>query len=446
MAKERIKISEHFTYKKLLKFVFPSVVMMVFTSVYGTVDGLFVSNFAGKTPFAAVNLIWPLIMLLGTLGFMVGTGGTAVVAKTMGEGREKLANRYFSMLVYFTVAGGAVIAAAGFFMLRPVAVFLGAEGDMIDDCVLYGRIIFAALPFFMLQNVFQSFFVTAEKPKLGLLVTVGAGLANTVLDFVFVAVLKWGLAGAAAATAASQFVGGAVPLLYFARDNDSLLRLGKTKLYGKVLWKTATNGSSELMSNASASIVTTVFNFQVLKFAGEDGLAAYSVLMYVSFIFAAVSIGYAIGVSPVVSYNFGAGDTAELKSLFRKSLVLVGTAGVLMLSLGEALAVPLSTLFAGYDPGLYALTVRAFRLFAVSFLLSGFNIFGSAFFTALNNGGISAFLSFSRTLVFQLAGVFLLPLVLDTDGIWLSMVVSELLAFAATAVFLFAKRKKYQYA
>lgn len=445
MAKERIKLSEHFTYTKLLKFVFPSVMMMVFTSVYGMVDGLFVSNFAGKTPFAAINLIWPLIMLLGALGFMIGTGGTAIVAKTMGEGEKEKANRYFSMLVYATVIGGTVIAAIGWFLLRPVSMLLGAEGAMVEDCVLYGRIICAALPFFMLQNVFQSFFVTAEKPKLGLFVTIGAGVANMVLDALFIAVFGWGLAGAAAATGISQLVGGVVPLLYFTRKNDSLLRLGKTSFYGKVLWKTATNGSSELMSSASASIVTTLFNFQVLKFAGEDGIAAYGVLMYVSFVFAAISIGYAVGASPVVSYHFGAGNKAELKNLFKKSLLLVGAAGVLMFLLGQLLAVPLSALFAGYDKGLYDLTVRAFRLFAFSFLFSGLNIFGSAFFTALNNGWISALLSFSRTLVFQLAGVLLLPLVLQIDGVWLSMVVAELMSFALTALFIFLKRKKYQY-
>lgn len=445
MAKDRIKLSEHFTYTKLIKFVFPSVMMMVFTSVYGMVDGLFVSNFAGKTPFAAINLIWPLIMLLGALGFMIGTGGTAIVAKTMGEGEKEKANRYFSMLVYATVIGGTVIAAIGWFLLRPVSMLLGAEGAMVEDCVLYGRIICAALPFFMLQNVFQSFFVTAEKPKLGLFVTIGAGVANMVLDALFIAVFGWGLAGAAAATGISQLVGGVVPLLYFTRKNDSLLRLGKTSFYGKVLWKTATNGSSELMSSASASVVTTLFNFQVLKFAGEDGIAAYGVLMYVSFVFAAISIGYAVGASPVVSYHFGAGNKAELKNLFKKSLLLVGAAGVLMFLLGQLLAVPLSALFAGYDKGLYDLTVRAFRLFAFGFLFSGLNIFGSAFFTALNNGWISALLSFSRTLVFQLAGVLLLPLVLQIDGVWLSMVVAELMSFALTALFIFLKRKKYQY-
>lgn len=446
MAKERIRLSEHFTYAKLLKFVFPSVVMMVFTSVYGTVDGLFVSNFVGKTSFAAVNLIWPLIMLLGTPGFMIGTGGTAIVAKTLGEGDGERAGRYFSMLVYSAAAIGAVLAAVGWLSVRPVSVLLGATGDMVDECVLYGRIIFCALPFFMLQNVFQSFFVTAEKPKLGLYVTVGAGAANMALDLLFVAVLRLGLAGAALATGISQLIGGGLPLLYFARRNDSLLRLGRTGFYGRVLCKTALNGSSELMSNASSSIVITASNFQVLRFAGENGLAAYGVLMYVSFVFAAMSIGYSIGVGPVISYHYGAGNTAELKSLFRKSLSIVGAAGVIMLSSGELLAVPLSSLFAGYDGGLYALTVRAFRLFALSFLLSGFNIFGSAFFTSLNNGGVSAFLSFSRTLVFQLALAFLLPMVLGIDGVWLSMVAAELLACLATALFLLIKRKEYNYA
>jgi len=445
IADNRIKLSEHFTYNKLFRFVFPSIVMMVFTSIYGMVDGLFVSNYVGTTPFAAINLIWPVIMMLSALGFMVGTGGTAVVAKTFGEGEDEKANRYFSMLVYATVIGGIVLAVIGIPFLPNISKLMGAEGDILDDCVLYGTVMLISLPFFMLQNVFQSFFITAEKPKLGLWVTVGAGVVNIVLDALFIAVFGWGLVGAALATGISQFVGGVFPLLYFARKNNSLLRLSKTSFYGKVLLKTCTNGSSELMSNISASVVTMLFNKQLMDMVGENGVAAYGVLMYVSFTFAAIFIGYAIGSSPLISYNYGANNVAELRSLFKKSMVIVSVSGILMLASGQLLARPLSVLFVKHDEELFDMTLRAFRIFAFSFLLSGLNIFGSAFFTALNNGLVSAVISFLRTLVFQIAGLLILPALFDLDGIWYSLVTSETLSFMVTASFLVAMRKKYHY-
>ena len=442
----RIQLSDHFSYGRLIRFTLPSIVMMIFTSIYSVVDGLFVSNFVGKTPFAAINLIMPILIILGALGFMIGTGGSAIVAKTLGEGDPARANRYFSMLVYTTVVGGAVLAAAGELSLPIVSELLGAEGAMRQDCILYGRIILAALPAFMLQNVFQSFMITAEKSRLGLAVTVAAGLTNMVLDFVFIVPLGWGLAGAAIATAISQVIGGAVPIVYFARKNDSLLRLTKAKFEGRILLRTCTNGSSELMSNISASIVTMLYNFQLMRLAGEDGIAAYGVVMYVNFVFSAIFIGYSIGAAPVIGYHYGAQNHAELKNLSRRSLVLVVISGVAMTVLAELLAQPLTHVFVGYDAGLYALTVRGFMLYSISFLVSGVNIFGSAFFTALNNGLVSAAISFLRTLVFQVAVVLLLPLLLGIDGIWLAIVAAELLALAVTLVFFIVKRKQYHYA
>ena len=442
----RIQLSDHFSYGRLIRFTLPSIVMMIFTSIYSVVDGLFVSNFVGKTPFAAINLIMPILIILGALGFMIGTGGSAIVAKTLGEGDPVRANRYFSMLVYTTVVGGAVLAAAGELSLPIVSELLGAEGAMLQDCILYGRIILAALPAFMLQNVFQSFMITAEKSRLGLAVTVAAGLTNMVLDFVFIVPLGWGLAGAAIATAISQVIGGAVPIVYFARKNDSLLRLTKAKFEGRILLRTCTNGSSELMSNISASIVTMLYNFQLMRLAGEDGIAAYGVVMYVNFVFSAIFIGYSIGAAPVIGYHYGAQNHAELKNLSRRSLVLVVISGVAMTVLAELLAQPLTHVFVGYDAGLYALTVRGFMLYSISFLVSGVNIFGSAFFTALNNGLVSAAISFLRTLVFQVAVVLLLPLLLGIDGIWLAIVAAELLALAVTLVFFIVKRKQYHYA
>ena len=441
----RIQLSEHFTYAKLLRFTFPSIVMMIFTSIYSVVDGVFVSNFAGKTPFAAVNLIMPLLIITGAPGFMVGTGGSAIVAKTMGQGKAERANRYFSFRVCAAAVGGAAVGWLGFAFARPTAIALGADGEMLEYCVLYARIILAANPFFILQNVFQSFLIAAEKPKLGLYITVGAGLTNIVLDAVMVGVFRWGVAGAALATILSQAVGGLTPVVYFLRKNSSLLRLVRPRFDGRVLWKTCSNGSSELMSNISGSVVAMLYNFQLLRLAGEDGVAAYGAIMYVNFIFAAIFIGYAIGSAPVISFHYGAEHSGELHSLLGKSTVINASAGVVMTGAALALAGPMSKIFVGYDQELYELTVRGFRLYAISFLLCGLNIFGSSFFTALNNGLASAAISFLRTLVFQCASVLILPIFLDVDGIWLAISVAEAAALAVTAALLAVNQKVYRY-
>lgn len=441
----RIQLSDKFSYKKLLRFSIPSIIMMLFTSIYGVVDGLFVSNFVGKQPFAAINLIMPILMIIGAFGFMMGAGGTAIVAKTLGEGNREAANRYFSLIVYVTAGAGAAMALLGFFLIRPLSVMLGASGDLLEYCVMYGRIVILAMPAFMAQNLFQSFFIAAEKPKLGLWVTVAAGVTNMVLDALFVAVIPLGLAGAALATSISQLVGGVVPIFYFARKNDSLLRLTKTGYYGKVLLKSATNGSSEFMSNISMSIVTVVYNLQLMKFAGEDGIAAYGVIMYIGFVFIAIFIGYSIGCAPIIGYKYGANDTDELKSLLRKSTVITTAIGAAMVSVSFLFANPLSSIFVGYDEALLNMTVRGLRIFSLSFILSGFCIFISSFFTALNNGPVSAAISFMRTLVYQLLAVLILPTFFELDGIWYSMLISEALALVTTIIFLFAKRKKYNY-
>lgn len=440
-----IQLSEHFTYGKLLRFTLPSIVMMIFTSVYGVVDGYFVSNYVGKTPFAALNFIMPFLMILGAVGFMFGTGGSALISKTMGEGDSEKANRLFSLFVYITAVCGVVIAALGITFIRPIAAALGAEGDMLDNCVLYGRIVLSALPFYMLQFEFQSFFSTAEKPQTGLVVTVLSGVTNIILDWLFIKILSLGLAGAAAATALGQAVGGIVPLIYFGRKNTSLLKLGRTKFYGSAILKACTNGSSELMTNISMSLVNMLYNIQLMKYAGQDGIAAYGVLMYVSMVFTAAFIGYSVGTAPIVGYNYGAENTDELKGLLRKSAVIIGSFSVGMILLSRVLARPLAEIFAGYDEGLFDLTLRGFSIFSVSFLFSGVSIYGSSFFTALNNGLISALISFLRTLVFQVAAVLLLPLIMGTDGIWYSVVAAEFMSLIITVMFIFIMRKKYNY-
>ena len=440
-----IQLSDHFTYKKLFRFTIPSVIMMIFTSIYGVVDGFFVSNFVGKTSFAAVNLIMPFLMILGTLGFMFGAGGSAMVSKTMGEGENDHANRLFSMLVYISVGCGIVIAALGIIFLRPIASLMGAEGRILDDCVTYGRVILIALPAYMLQMEFQTFFVTAEKPQLGLYVTVASGISNMVLDALFIAVFDWGLMGAAAATAVSQFIGGFVPVVYFVCPNSSVLRLTKTSFYLREFIKACTNGSSELMSNVSMSLVSMLYNIQLLKYAGEDGVAAYGVLMYVNLIFLAAFIGYAIGTAPVIGYHYGAQNHSELKSILKKSLIIISVLSLAMLAMGQVLAYPLSSLFVGYDAQLFDMTHRGFFFFSFSFLFAGICIYGSSFFTALNNGLVSAIISFMRTMLFQIAAVMLLPIIWGIDGIWLSIVAAELMAFVVTVMFLIGMKNKYHY-
>lgn len=440
-----IQLSNHFNYNKLLRFTFPSIIMLIFTSIYGVVDGFFVSNFVGKTAFTAVNFIMPFLMILGSLGFMFGTGGGALISATMGKGQIKKANKLFSLIVYTSIICGIILAAFGFIFIRPLATALGAEGQLLENSIIYGRIILLAIPAFILQYEFQCLFATAGKPSIGLYVTIAAGLTNMILDALFVAVFHWGLEGAAAATAISQCVGGIVPLLYFIRPNQSLLRLGKTSFDGKSLRKTCTNGSSELMNNISMSVVNMLYNSQLLKYAGEDGIAAYGVLMYVSLVFQAVFIGYSVGTAPIIGYHYGAQNHYELKSLLKKSIVLIGSFAIFMLVASYALSRPLSFMFVGYDKALFNLTCRAFSIFSFSFLFSGYAIFGSSFFTALNNGLVSASISFMRTLVFQVFAVLILPIIFGVNGIWFSIVVAEVLAVVVTIIFLKINRKKYKY-
>lgn len=441
-----IQLSDHFSYGRLLRFTLPSIAMMIFTSIYGVVDGIFVSNYAGKIPFAALNLIMPYLMVFGTLGFMVGTGGTALISMTLGMGDKRKANEIFSMLVYVCIIGGVILTAISMIFMRPAAIALGAEGEMLENCVLYGNIVQVALTAYILQFAFQSFCVTAEKPNLSLGMMVTAGVCNIVLDALFVAVFRWGLVGAAVATAVSQIIGAVIPILYFARENPSLLRLGKCRFDGKALLRTCTNGASELMSNLSMSVVSMLYNLQLMAYAGEDGIAAYGVIMYVNFIFLAVFIGFAIGSAPIIGFNHGADNQKELKNIFRKSMVLLSGFALLMTGSALLMARPLSGVFVGYDRELMDMTTRGFVIYSLSFLVCGFNVFGSSMFTALNNGLISAVISFLRTLVCQIAAVLILPLVLGLDGIWWSVVAAELAAVILTAFFTVKYRTRYHYA
>lgn len=440
-----INLSEHFTYRKLIKFTFPTIIMMIFTSIYGVVDGLFVSNFAGDTAFAAINLIMPVIMIVGTVGFMFGTGGSAIISKTLGEGNKEKANNYFSAFVYLEIALGIIFTVIGFAVLEPVAKFLKATDEMMEYCMTYGGILLVGMTAFILQNSFQSFMIVAEKPKFGLAVSVAAGVTNMVFDFLFVYVFKMGVAGAAIATVISQIVGACIPVIYFSKKNTTVLKLGKTKFDLRVILKACANGSSEMVTNLSMSLVNILYNMQLMKFVGADGVSAYGTIMYVGFLFVGTYVGYSVGSAPIISYHYGADNKNELKSLLKKSVVMLGIASVVMTVLAEAFAKPLAFIFVGYKKELFELTSHAIRLFSLSYFISWFNIFASSFFTALNDGLVSAIISFLRTLLFQIAAIIILPIIWKTDGIWLAVLFSELAALIVSMICFIVNRKKYKY-
>ena len=440
-----IKLSDHFSYGRLIRFALPTIMMIIFTSIYGMVDGFFISNYVGKTSFAAVNLIYPFLMILSVFGFIFGTGGSALIGKLLGEGKREKANSVFSFLIYFTIFIGFLLAFIGWISMESVARLLGADETMLPDCVLYGKLVLLGLPAVMIQFEFHSLFVTAEKPRLGFFTTLAAGFTNMIFDFILVAFFRLGVTGAALATVASQLAGGIIPLFYFSHRNTSLLRLGKGEFDLSALFKTCTNGSSEFVSGVSMSLVSMLYNMQLIKYSGEDGVAAFGVLMYVNFLFLAVFIGYAVGTAPLVSFNFGAQNSAELKNIFEKSLKILAVAALTMFFAGEILAVPMAEIFVGYDAGLTGLTVSGFRIFSFSFLLAEVPIFGSSFFTALNDGFVSAAISFLRTVVFETAAVLILPFLFGIDGVWFSLVAAELVAALVTIVFYALKRKKYGY-
>lgn len=441
----RIQLSDHFTVRKLLHFTLPSIGMMLFTSIYGVVDGFFVSNFVGKTSFAAVNFIVPFLMFLGAVGFMFGSGGSALVSKTMGEGDRDRANRVFSLLAYTSIISGVVLTVLGFFLMLPIASALGAEGELLENSMTYGRIILAALPAYIIHLEFQNFFVTAERPQLGFLSTAVSGLTNIVLDALLVAVFPLGLVGAAIATAVSQVIGAVIPLVYFFRPNTSLLRLRGTVWDGRALGRACANGFSELVGNLSLHLVGMLYNLQLMKYAGESGVAAYGVLLYINTVFLSVFFGYTIGTAPIVGYHYGAQNHAELKGLLKKSIGVIGAASVAMFLLAQIFATPLSMIFVGYDTELLDMTRHGLRVYAFSFLFVGFGYFTPGFFTALNDAVTSATISMLRTLVAQIAAVMLLPLAFGLDGIWASVVAAEIMAMTMAIISLIAKRNKYHY-
>ncbi len=440
-----IRLSDHFSYSKLIRFTLPTIAMMIFTSIYGIVDGVFVSNCVGSDAFAAVNLIMPVIMILGSTGFMVGTGGSAIVSKTLGEKKLEKASEYFSMLIYLCIVSGVILSAIGIIFIKPLAELLGATGDIANNCIIYGRTVFFMMTGLFLQNAFQSFLVVAEKPKLGLAVTLLAGFTNMFLDFLFVYVLRLGVFGAAVATGISQFVGAIIPVIYFASGRNNILHLKKCRFNKDIIIKTFINGSSEMVTNMSMSLVNMLYNMQLMKYIGTNGVVAYGIIMYTGFIFSGTYIGYSLGSAPVISYHYGAGNKKELKSLFKHSIILLVISSVIMTLLAEVLAKYLAEIFVSYDKQLLELTTTAIRIYSVSYLISELNIFASSFFTALNNGFVSAVISFLRMFLFQIIMILLLPVIIGINGIWIAVTAAESLALVVSVIFVIINRKKYGY-
>lgn len=441
-----IQLSDHFTYKKMLRFTLPSIIMMLFTSIYGVVDGFFVSNLVGKSAFASLNLIMPFLQILGGIGAMLGVGGSALVAKTLGEGDTKRAGRYFTMMIYLMIATGILGSVLGIAFLRPVAYLLGATDALIEDCVTYGRIILLFNTLMHAQYTFQSYLIVAEKPQLGLLVTVLAGVANMIGDFLFMAVIPMGIAGAALATGLSQCVGGLIPAIWFmTKRNRSALRFTKTRFEIMPMLKACTNGASEMLTNVSGSITGMLYNRQLMRYDPVNGVAAYGVVMYAAWMFIAVYMGFCSGSAPIMGYHFGAQNHKEMRNVLKKSMIILALGGITLTTLAILLAKPIALLFVGYDAELMSITVRAFIICAIPFLFMWLNLYTSSFFTALNDGAVSAAVSFIRSLVLPTVCILILPYFFELDGVWYALLVSELLGTFASLGFLLGKRKKYHY-
>lgn len=441
-----IQLSDHFDYKRLIIFTVPSMMMMILSSIYGMVDGYFVSNFVGKNALAAINLIMPFPMICSAIGMMLGSGGAALIARTLGRKQNERANRIFSLVITVSTLIALVSAILGAIFIPEISVLLGANEAILDECVVYGRIFMFSLVPFALQSIFDVLLVTAERPRLGLVFTICAGLTNIVLDLLLLGYFHLGIEGAAWATFFSSLVGGVGPLLYFLLPNKSMLRLASKPIWdGRVLQKICWNGSSEMISSISGSVCAILYNLQLMSLMGEDGVAAYGVIMYVDFIFISLLGGYMMGLENIVAYHHGAENHEEVKSLRQKSLKFVAIMGLLMFVAAELSAGALANFFVGYDQALTELATHAFRLYASAFLVMGFNSFASSFFTALGNGSISATISFCHTFVFEILAVLLLPLCLGADGIWLSLLVAECCCLLVSWFFFKRNQKRYQY-
>lgn len=444
-----IKLSDKFNYSRLLRFALPSIVMVLISSVYGVVDGVIVSNYTDVEHFAALNLILPYITLLGAAGLMLGTGGSALVGKILGEGKSIRANGIFSLLTYTTIAIGLFLGLFGYITSDAVANILGADETMQHLSFEYSGIIFLFLPCYVLQLYFQSLLTTAERPSLALQITLLAGITNIALDILFVIYLKQGLRGAAYATGVSQTFGGLLPLLYFIlnrKKSDINIKLGVALWDLKAICKSCVNGLSEWLMSVSLAIVSFLYYYLLLTGdRGEMGVDTYGVLLYFSYIFIAVSVGFSRGIAPVISYHYGASDRHELHSLLMKGLLIVLVLNLVSGITAQVLSAPLANIFVGHDKGLYEYTVVAFRIYSIHFFVTGFNIYISSFFTALNNGKYSGWISVLRTICFESISILTIWMLFGVDKIWWGVTIAEFLTMVIAFSFLFLKRNFYGY-
>lgn len=439
------KISEHFNIKKIIIFTLPSIGMMLISSIYGVVDGFFVSNYIGSNAFAAVNIVWPFEMILGSFGLMIGAGGSALVSKTMGEQKYDLANRYFSMLIIFVIIFGMFISILGIIFNPYIIHLLDLDQETINNCNIYANVLFIFLIFFMLQNIFQSFNIVASKPEMGIITMILSGITNILLDYIFIVILNMGIFGAALATGLSQFAGAIVPFIFFINKNSTLLRIKFVKIDFKIILKTSYNGISEMLSSISFSLVSILYNIILLSYIGINGVNAYGVILYISYIFISIYFGYSMGISPIISYNYGAKNKKELNNIFNISLVLICSVSILLTFIGYIFAKQLSSIFVNYDKELLNLTTHALHINVFSFLFCGYNIFASSLFTALNNGTVSLILSFLRSLIIQVVCILTIPILFGSEGIWFAGVVSDIISLIISIIFIFKYRNKYGY-
>ena len=436
-------LSRAYTLSGLVRFALPSMVMMVFLSVYTIVDGIFISNFVGTLALGAVNIIFPLISLEMGLGIMLATGSNAIIARRLGEGDAALARQNFSLVVLVAVVCGLMVEGLALLFLPQIIDLLGASAAQYPYCRDYPRAMLLFAPALFLQVGFQSYFVTAGRPKLGLLVMVGAGLVNIGLDYLLIP--RLGVAGAGLATGLGYMVPAMAGLCFFARPRGGDLYLVRPSLERGLLWRACLNGSSEMVSNMANAVSTFLFNIMFMRCYGEDGVAAITMALYFQFVFAAVYFGYSGGVAPIISYKFGNGDTAGLRQVVRDSFRFILGISLLNFTVAILVSAPALLLFAGGNREVASIAQEGFPLFAVSFLFAGVGIFASNMFTALSDGVTSALISFMRTLLFLALAILLLPLVFKEAGLWAAISVAEGMGALVALVCLVLRRPQYQY-
>lgn len=419
---------------------------MVFMSLYTMVDGVFVSRFAGTAALSAVNIVYPMVSVVVAVGVMLATGGSAIIAKRMGEGKPEQARQNFSYLILAGVLIAVGMAALALVFLKPLLHLLGARGALFELCYAYALPLVFFIPSGILQMLFQTLLVTAGRPMLGLTVTVLGGVANIVLDYLFIVPLQMGIAGAAIATGIGFSIPAVFGLLYFALRRSGPLCFVRPKGGGKMLLRCCANGSSEMVTNMSTAVTTFLFNLLMMRYAGEDGVASITIVLYTQYLMTAVYMGYATGTAPVFSFHHGSRNGEQLRRLFRISMGFIALCSVATFALALVFAKQVVVIFTPAGSPVFEMALYGFRLFSGSFLFAGVGIFASAMFTAFSDGKVSAAISFLRTFAFIVLALLLLPLAMGLDGVWLAVPLAEVLGFGVSLFFLYRKKKRYCYA